>query len=72
MKNFKQLSRAEMKLITGGMAAKIECDITNAPGWVVSGPFTCFDTTADDCQARADKWCLSDDACDGVDCPGAV
>jgi hypothetical protein len=71
MKNFNQLSRAEMKNVLGGVA-QVSCTVTPAPGYSVSGPYTCSGVTATECQAAADKWCWGNNGCNGVDCPGAA
>ncbi len=71
MKNFNQLSRAEMKNVMGGVA-QVSCKVSYAGGG--TGTFTCSGSAAtpDNCQAAADSWCASNNSCSDVDCPGAA
>ena len=78
-RDFKSLSKDDMKQILGGYAPPIVCTITLNTTLAqcngLSTSWTCPVNDANQCQDGADNFCKNgnqQDCCNDIDCPGAA
>ena len=72
------LTRQQLKNVMGGdwvtsTNPRPSCKVTTAAGYNYTLPdYMCTNIKPNQCQTAADAWCLNNNACADVDCPGAT